>query len=158
MQPVVRAFLWNPEGQMLMARHKANTPWVLPGGHVEDGEALHEAMIREIEEEFGIRAKFFDIDPEEALSHTGKKLRNNPLPIASYDLEYKNTEGKDRSRTEYIFLMETEDDVKNIQTAEIAEYKWFDSEGILSMKPNIDTWDFYQQILGKIIGDEEEDL
>lgn len=52
MKQVVRAFLFNPEGQILLAQHKPNTPWVLPGGHVEAEEALHEAMIREIYEEF----------------------------------------------------------------------------------------------------------
>jgi NADH pyrophosphatase NudC (nudix superfamily) len=46
------------------------------------------------------------------------------------------------------------DDLK-IQTEEIAEYAWFDPEKILSMKPNIETWDFYIEILEKIIGDEE---
>ncbi len=69
MKSVVRAFVFNPDGYILMARHTPNTPWVLPGGHVEAGEALHEAMIREIREEFGMNASFFDIDPEEVLYH-----------------------------------------------------------------------------------------
>jgi hypothetical protein len=41
------------------------------------------------------------------------------------------------------------------QQEEIAEYAWMDPEKILSMKPNIETWDFYQEILEKIIGDDE---
>ena len=92
MKQVVRAFLFNPEGQILLAQHKPNTPWVLPGGHVEREETLHNAMIREIHEEFSINAQFFEIDSEEVLHHQGKKLTHHPLPIAIYDLKYKNSE------------------------------------------------------------------
>lgn len=156
MKSVVRAFLFNPDGLILMARHKSNTPWVLPGGHVEAGEALHEAMIREIREEFGIQANFFDIDSEEILYHKWKALPQFPAPISTYDLSYKNKEWIDKSRTEYVFLMETDGKIGKIQTEEIAEYAWHDPEEILSMKPNIDTWDFTIQILEKIMGEDEE--
>lgn len=155
MRSVVRAFVFNSEGEILMTRHKAGSQWVLPGGHVDDGEALHDAMRREMIEEFGINAEFFDIDESEKLSHKGKLLPMNPLPITSYDLSYKNSEGKDKSRSEYIFLMETNDVIKHIQAEEIAEYAWMDPEKILSMKPNVDTWDFTIEMLEKIIGDEE---
>ena len=155
MRSVVRAFVFNSLGEILMTRHKADTPWVLPGGHVESGESLHEAMERELHEEFSISARFFDTETEEALTHRGKKLTMCPLPITSYDLEYKNKEWEDKSRTEYVFLMETDEEVKNIQTGEIYEYAWIDPEKVLSMKPNTETWDFYIEILEKIIGDEE---
>jgi hypothetical protein len=49
-------------------------------------------MIRELEEEFGLSAQFFEIDREEILSHRGKRLSMNPLPISSYNLVYKNSE------------------------------------------------------------------
>jgi ADP-ribose pyrophosphatase YjhB (NUDIX family) len=52
-----------------MARHKKDAPWVLPGGHVEDGESLHEAMKRELQEEFDLKANFFEMDREEILTH-----------------------------------------------------------------------------------------
>jgi ADP-ribose pyrophosphatase YjhB (NUDIX family) len=155
MKPVVRAFVFNSDGEILFARHKPNTPWVLPGWHVEDGEALHEAMVRELSEEFDLSARFFDIDTEEILTHKGKKLTMNALPIASYDLTYTNSEGKDKSRTEYVFLMETDALITKKQDEEIIEYAWFEPEKILSMKPNSETWDFYQEILEKIIGEDE---
>jgi isopentenyldiphosphate isomerase len=112
-------------------------------------------MMRELDEEFGLAARFFEIDSEEILTHKGKKLSMNPLPIASYDLSYTNSEGKDKSRTEYIFLMETDEEVKHVQSEEITEYAWMEPEKILSMKANIETWDFYQEILEKIIGEDE---
>lgn len=149
---VVRAFLFNPEGQILLAKHQKDMPWVLPGGHLEAGEDIHTAMKREIQEEFGISARFFEMDNDEILHHKGKKLTHFPLPIAIYELNYKNKEGKDKSRIEYIFLMETDENISEIQTEEIADYKWFDPDEILSMKPNIEAWDFHMEILEKIVG------
>ena len=157
MRSVVRAFLFNPDGHILMARHRLNTPWVLPGGHVEVDESLHEAMQREISEEFGILATFFETDPDEILYHRGKPLEHFPTPITSYALSYKNQEGIDKSRIEYIFLMETDEVIKKIQDQEIYEYKWFNPEEILSMKPNIDTWDFIIEMLEKIMDEGEEE-
>lgn len=151
---VVRAFVFNPEWKILMARHTPDTPWVLPGGHVESSESLHDAMQRELKEEFWLDARFFEIDDEEILHHKSKRLSMNPLPIASYDLSYTAKDGRDKSRTEYIFLMESDGVIEKTQTEEIAEYAWFDPERVLTMKPNIDTWDFYIEMLEKIIGEE----
>lgn len=121
---------------------------------METEENIHEAMLREIHEEFNIDARFFEIDDEEKLSHQSGKITNRPLPISIYELEYTDPSGKDQSRLEYIFLMETDEPIVKIQETEIAEYKWFDPEAILMMKPNIDTWDFYIEILEKIIGED----
>lgn len=154
---VVRAFLFNVDGQILLTKHKKDAPWVLPGGHLETGENIHTAMKREIHEEFGISAEFFEIDNEEILHHKGKKLTHYPLPISIYELSYTNKEGKDKSRIEYIFLMETDENILEIQTEEIADYKWFDPDEILSMKPNIEAFDFHIEILEKIIGIGEDD-
>jgi 8-oxo-dGTP pyrophosphatase MutT (NUDIX family) len=153
---VVRAFIFNAEWKILLTKHKKDTPWVLPGGHVEWKEDIHSAMIREIEEEFGIRAQFFDVDSEEVLHHHGKKLHHLPLPISIYDLSYTNSSGVDKSRREYIFLMETDEEIRAHQTEEIYEFAWFDPEDILIMKPNIDIYDFTLEMLEKIIGNDED--
>ena len=112
-------------------------------------------MEREIKEEFNISARFFEIDNEEILHHKGKKLTHFPLPIAIYKLNYFDKNGRDKSRIEHIFLMETDDTIKSIQANEIFEYNWFDPDEILSMKPNIEAFDFMIEMLEKIIGTED---
>jgi len=37
--------------------HKSET-WTLPGGHIEKGETLHQAIKREIREECNVKIKF----------------------------------------------------------------------------------------------------
>ena len=157
MRSVVRAFVFNPDGKVLMTQHKPGTPWVLPGGHVEEWELLHTAMIRELQEEFSLEARFFEMDHEEILHHKGRKLTHHPLPLSIYDLSYTNSEGKDKSRTEYVFLMETDGEIGNIQNEEIHDYKWFEVDDILMMKPNIDTWDFIIEMLEKVVWEDGEE-
>lgn len=156
MKSVVRAFVFNPDGKILLVQHKKDTPWVLPGGHVEPWEALHKAMIRELQEEFSLDARFFEIDREEILHHRGKKLIHYPLPISIYELSYADNEWKDKSRTEAIFLMESDTIIATKQEKEIYAYEWFEVDDILMMKPNIDTWDFIIEMLEKIVGGDEE--
>lgn len=59
-EPTVGALIINPEGKMfLMQSHKWRDRWVIPGGHIELGERIEEALVREVEEETGL--KIYDI-------------------------------------------------------------------------------------------------
>lgn len=53
---IVRAVI-RRDGHLLLARQR-NTPWsFLPGGHVEPGEPVETALLRELAEELGADAK-----------------------------------------------------------------------------------------------------
>jgi 8-oxo-dGTP diphosphatase len=59
LKDVVCAFVVNPSGEVLLglrARHKRAYPgyWDLFGGHVEAGEGLDDALVRELREELAI--------------------------------------------------------------------------------------------------------
>jgi 8-oxo-dGTP diphosphatase len=45
------------EGQLLLARQRTKCWWFLPGGHVEPGERVEVALVREISEEMRTKAK-----------------------------------------------------------------------------------------------------
>ena len=54
-EPTVGALIFNPEGELLLVKsHKWKNKYVVPGGHVELGETLEEALLREIKEETGL--------------------------------------------------------------------------------------------------------
>ena len=54
-EPTVGALIFNPEGKLLMVKtHKWKGKYTIPGGHVELGEHLSDALKREIKEETGL--------------------------------------------------------------------------------------------------------
>ncbi len=53
--PVVGAVIINPDNKILLCKsHKWNDEYVIPGGHIELGEKMEEALEREILEEDGL--------------------------------------------------------------------------------------------------------
>ena len=54
-EPTVGAFVFNPSGELLLLKsHKWPDRYVVPGGHVELGERIEDAVIRETKEETGL--------------------------------------------------------------------------------------------------------
>lgn len=54
-EPTVGVFIFNPQGKLLLLEsHKWPGKYVAPGGHVELGERLEQAAVREAKEETGL--------------------------------------------------------------------------------------------------------
>jgi nucleoside triphosphatase len=54
-EPTVGVFIFNQSGELLLLKsHKWPGRYVVPGGHVELGERIEEAVIRETKEETGL--------------------------------------------------------------------------------------------------------
>lgn len=71
----VGAVIWNDRNEVLLVR-RANPPlrdeWSLPGGKVEFGETLHDALTREIREETGVEIAILGvIDVAELVPDSG---------------------------------------------------------------------------------------
>lgn len=54
-EPTVGVFIFNPDDRLLLLKsHKWPGKYVVPGGHVELGERLEDAVLRETKEETGL--------------------------------------------------------------------------------------------------------
>ena len=59
-EATVGAVILNSENEVLICRsNKWNQKYVIPGGHIEAGEGMEEALIREVKEETGL--EIYDI-------------------------------------------------------------------------------------------------
>jgi ADP-ribose pyrophosphatase YjhB (NUDIX family) len=53
----VNAIVFNGQGEVLLAKRTDNGLWCIPGGHVDLGESLSKACLRELREETGLEAE-----------------------------------------------------------------------------------------------------
>lgn len=54
-EPIVGALIFNQENKIfLMKSHKWKDKYVIPGGHIELGERMEDALVREVKEETGL--------------------------------------------------------------------------------------------------------
>jgi 8-oxo-dGTP diphosphatase len=75
---VVACVLLGPDGSVLLARRPEGRElaglWEFPGGKIEPGEQPEEALVRELEEELGVRAKRENLVPLTFVSHSYREF------------------------------------------------------------------------------------
>ncbi len=90
--------------------------WSLPGGKVEEGEELHEAIIREIKEETGI-----DVVVERLLYVTQRFIEQKHIVQVIFEVKYlKGVPGKNLKLT----------NSEQVHKVEFIKYKVLESYGI----------------------------
>lgn len=124
----VGAMILNKDGKFLLIKSpKWQNKFVCAGGHIEWGEKIENALIREVEEEVGIKVK-------------------DPVFLKTREFVFSPEYVTERHILSLNYLMTTdadEDDVK-IDNNEAVEYKWMTPEEIMNnsevhfnMKENI---------------------
>jgi nucleoside triphosphatase len=105
-EPTVGALISNPRGKILLAKsHKWFDKYTLPGGHIEIGETMTEAVKREVKEEVGL-----DVEVEEMLL----------MQEAIFAPEFY----KKRHFIFIDFACRTKDDQVKLDKKEIQDYIW----------------------------------
>ena len=65
--------VFNARGDVLLLRHAHGDWWVFPKGHIDPGEGLLEAALREVEEEAGVRASCPDESAVQTTRYTNPR-------------------------------------------------------------------------------------
>jgi len=133
MRQVVRALLKNEEWKYLLVQHHKSDIWTLPGGHVDEWETLHQAMKREIKEEFNLKMKFLGAKDDFELEN----IKSQVLPLAMYKIYYNSKKFWEVKKCEYIFHAEVKQESMpkfKIQEKEIKDYWWFEVREIIKME------------------------
>ncbi|MDA8371883.1 MAG: NUDIX domain-containing protein [Nocardiopsaceae bacterium] len=107
----------DPEGRVLMIRHKMLDKWLLPGGHIEPGDtSLLGASLRELEEEAGIPWQQVISPPTHDVAPADIDIHKIPANPAKDEPEHYHFDFR------YAHWVE-EADVR-LQIEEVTEFEW----------------------------------
>ena len=134
--------VFNDVGEILMIKHKKLGVWLPPGGHIDENELPCEAVLREIYEETGVKARVItaaqDID---ALTYSYEL----PLPM---EILLEDIEGTGlHNHIDMIYLCVAEKTSLNPQENEVDGIGWFTSEAIMEL----DTFDNVRNSVQKAV-------
>jgi ADP-ribose pyrophosphatase YjhB (NUDIX family) len=73
--PAASAVVVDQDGRILLHRRSDNELWSIPGGGMEVGETIAETVVREVEEETGLK-----VEPERLVG-----IYTNPRHVVAYD-------------------------------------------------------------------------
>lgn len=109
---VTGVIIENKKGKIfLMQSPKWGNTWIIPGGHVEPGEAILDSAVRETFEETGMQTK--------------------PIKILLYrELINPPDFNRPAHLLSFICIVKTQTEDVKIDTREITKYKWIDPKEI----------------------------
>ncbi len=115
----VAVFIINNKKQVLLQRRSANkrfnpNKWALCAGHVDSGESLENAALRELHEEVGLNISINDLKP---FSEREFKISDENSHITYFYYVKSNL-----SENDFV-----------IQEEELSEVKWFDLDKVIEM-------------------------
>jgi ADP-ribose pyrophosphatase YjhB (NUDIX family) len=73
--PAASVVVVDPDGRILLHRRTDNQLWSIPGGGMEIGETIAETVVREVEEETGLK-----VEPDRLVG-----IYTNPRHVTEYD-------------------------------------------------------------------------
>ncbi len=126
--------------KILLVHHRGLGKWLPPGGHIEENETPHEAVLREVYEETGIVASPITND-EHDLELKGTKEAQIPRPYAlMYQIIPKSKKDIEHIHLDMMFVLEADDSVEvKAQYKEVHDVKWVAKTDLLKYYDTFDS-------------------
>ena len=121
--------VFNKNGEILMIRHKKLGVWLPPGGHIDENELPCKAVLREIFEETGVKAKVITAAQDIGVPSQPIEL---PLPM---QILLEDIEGTGlHNHIDMIYLCVAEDCTLNPQENEVDGIGWFTPAAVMELE------------------------
>lgn len=118
--------------KVLLIKHKKLNKWLPPGGHVEQGELPHETLLRELEEETGVKAKFISYGLTVQFDRKKEWMMPSPY-FTMLQLIPKNPKEKEHLHYDFNYILIAENDIKTPDPHESQNIGWFSLKEVLSL-------------------------
>lgn len=117
--------------RILLVKHTPQGRWVLPWGHVEQGETLSAALRRELYEEFGLQIYIYGAENET----TDREVNMHPMPISVHEVMYQHQQSEEKvQKLEFRYFAGAKDkEDLSVDANEIYEYEWMEIDDILNL-------------------------
>lgn len=142
MEISVRAYIFDEDDRVLVVKHSAEQPWVLPWWHVEEGENYYDALHRELLEELGVKITL--VWAENDLSESVVKAM--PLPVSIHKVRYEHPHRGMVEKLEMFFFARLKWPFPEQVSDEIYEWEWVESDELIDMDDS-ETFSFIPEIL-----------
>lgn len=108
--------------RVLLHKHSKHQKWLPVGGHVEPGELMHEAALREVKEEAGLKVSLWN--PLPPLPHTNFPQIASPAHALQYPYS--------PIMTDYIYYARSDTFILNPSNTELVNtLRWFTRDELI---------------------------
>ncbi|OGF22603.1 hypothetical protein A2Y83_01105 [Candidatus Falkowbacteria bacterium RBG_13_39_14] len=113
---IVGAIVYNKNGEIFLARsYKWKDRWVVPGGHLEWGETIENAIRREVKEETNMEIKNIEfVDVQEGVL-SGEYHKESHMVFLDYCCEFAESEIKLNSELQEYIWIKPQEAVKKLK-------------------------------------------
>jgi ADP-ribose pyrophosphatase YjhB (NUDIX family) len=118
--------------KVLLIYHKKLNKWMPPGGHIQDGEMPHEAILREVKEETGINTKFLWKKMHVNLDKNREWLIPSPH-LVMLQLIPKNNKETEHYHYDLSYMLLAKNEKIKVNLKEVEKAGWFSLKEIMAL-------------------------
>ncbi len=124
-------YVMNPERtKLLVIFHIKLQKWLPAGGHIEKNELPHDAALREVFEETGVRARIISDDFDLELNGDVDCQIPRPYGIL-YQIIPQSSKNVEHIHVDFVYAMEAKESDLKIQVEEVSRVEWLTKNEIL---------------------------